>query len=179
MGVKTKVIAIGAVSGGGKTSVSKELNKELPSSHALFFDDYSFEGAPDDLVKWVQQGPDYNQWNVEPLLIDIQSLLTAKETPSYIILDYPFAYKNDILKSFIDLAVYIDTPLDIAMARRMLRDHKNSSASDIHNDAGFYLEKGRQAYVEMIHTIKPNSDLIIEGTLPLYKIVNVIVQELD
>lgn len=106
---KTKVISIAAVSGGGKTAVTKELRKRLKYSEALFFDEYNFDGAPSDIIKWVEEGPDYNQWNLEPLTADVKLLLGAKEPPAYIILDYPFSYKNDKLKNFIDLSIYIET----------------------------------------------------------------------
>ncbi|MFD2922718.1 hypothetical protein [Halobacillus naozhouensis] len=175
MNAKPYVISIAAVSGGGKTAVTNELGSKLKGSKKLFFDDYEFENSPKDLIEWVKEEPDYDQWDLEPLISDFRSLLETKETPSYIILDYPFAYKNRSMKSYINLSVYIDTPLDVAMARRFLRDHKNSSSSEIHNDLKFYLDNGRDAYLEM-ETIKSNSDLIIDGTLPIDKIVNIILQ---
>lgn len=41
------VIAIAAVSGGGKTTISSNLKGKLQNSKTLFFDDYDFD-APDD-----------------------------------------------------------------------------------------------------------------------------------
>lgn len=176
MTVKTKVISIAAVSGGGKTTVTNRLCDKLVDSKGLFFDDYDFKDSPLDLVKWVEGGPDYDQWNLDPLITDIHSKVNSL-APSYLVVDYPFAYKNHSMKDLIDLAVYIDTPLDIAMARRILRDHKNSSASEIHNDVDFYLSGGRGAYIEMENMIKTSSDLVIDGTMPVDKIVDVILQK--
>ena len=124
---KPTVISIAAVSGGGKTTVTRELSENLSYSKNLFFDDYDFKEAPIDLTEWVQEGPDYDQWNLDPLIRDIQTILTNNERPSYLLLDYPFAYKHSSMKEYIDLSVYIDTPLDIAMARRVRRDHAKSS----------------------------------------------------
>ena len=45
-----KVIAISAVTAGGKTN---EMKKRLPKSCALHFDDYSFEGDVHDFHCWV------------------------------------------------------------------------------------------------------------------------------
>jgi uridine kinase len=64
---------------------------------------------------------------------------------------------------YIDFAVYIDTPLDIAMARRLLRDYKDESIAGIHKELTNYLLRGRAAYLEMEKSVKPNSDVIIKG----------------
>lgn len=44
------VIAISAVSGGGKTTITKLLNQELHNSKILLFDEYEFNGT-DDIIK--------------------------------------------------------------------------------------------------------------------------------
>ncbi|MGA9287597.1 MAG: hypothetical protein WBV93_04520, partial [Anaerobacillus sp.] len=111
---KPTVISIAAVSGGGKTTVTRELSENLRCSKKQFFDDYDFKDSPEDLTEWVQEGSDYDQWNLDPFIRDIQSILTDNERVSYLILDYPFAYKHSSMKEYIDLSVYIDTPLDIA-----------------------------------------------------------------
>ena len=176
---KRKVISIAAVSGGGKTAVTTALGGKLKHSKVLSFDHYDFKDSPDDLIQWVENGADYNQWNLEPLIEDIESLLTAVEPCSFIILDYPFAYQNFSMKDYIDLTIFIDTPLDIAMGRRILRDHKNSSTADIHKEIRGYLNGGRPAYLEMLQKIKPDSDIVIDGTLPINKIVDIIIEEIS
>nr|WP_044022200.1 hypothetical protein [Bacillus sp. SG-1] len=177
MSVKPKVISIAAVSGGGKTAVTNALNQTLGDSRKLLFDEYDFHESPDDLIQWVEEGADYNEWNLEPLIKDIQQLSTLKEAPAYIVIDYPFAYRNYGMRNLIDVSVYIDTPLDVAMGRRILRDFSNdNSASDIQENIRLYLDSGRRAYLEMEKTIKPDSDLVIDGTLPVERIVESIVE---
>lgn len=169
---KPFIIAIAAVSGGGKTTITTQLNQKFPKSKALYFDEYDFEG-PEDILGWVERGADCHEWNLSPMLNDLISMLTVspKQQLDFIFLDYPFAYMHKYLKEYINLTVFIDTPLDIAMARRVLRDYKNSSVIGILNDLENYLSRGRKAYLNMLTTIKPNSDLIIDGTLPLDEIV--------
>ena len=58
---KPLVIAIAAVSGGGKTTITTQLNKILPRSKVLYFDDYDFDGL-DDMCDWVERGADNNEW---------------------------------------------------------------------------------------------------------------------
>lgn len=166
---KTIVISIAAVSGGGKTTITKQVMKELRNCKVLHFDDYEFHDSPNDICKWIDDGADYNKWRLAPLIADVESLLT--EPLDYILLDYPFAYLNEEMREYIDLTIYIDTPLDIAMARRIVRDFSTSSIADVQADMNAYLSRGRLAYVEMIYSVKPDSDLVIDGTLPVKEIV--------
>lgn len=174
---KAKVISIAAVSGGGKTTVINELKKRLPLSKAIYFDDYNFEECPNDFFEWVQNGADYNAWNLEKLVLDIESLITQNNY-NYILLDYPFAYKNDKIAPYIDYTIYIDTPLDIAMARRISRDNISQPLDTLKNELNYYLSHGRIAYLEAIKTIKPNSDFIVDGGLSVDNLVNQIIEQI-
>lgn len=171
------VIAVAAVSGGGKTTVINELKRKLPLSKAIYFDDYDFEECPEDFFQWVQSGADYNAWNIEILADNIKRLLDEYNL-KYVLLDYPFAYKNDKVTPYIDFAIFIDTPLDIAMARRILRDTINQPADSLKSDLSYYLSHGRIAYLEMIKTIKPSSDFIIDGSLSIDKITSKIIEKI-
>jgi uridine kinase len=155
------VIAIAGVSGGGKTIIANRLSDRLPNSSVLFFDNYDFEG-PNDMIGWVDRGSIYEEWNLSPLIIDLEGLL--QDNFDYIVLDYPFSYNHSQLRSYIDFTVFIDTPLDIAMARRILRDFHNSSTEIIMKEMDNYLLQGRRGYLEMLKTIKPNSELIVDGS---------------
>jgi uridine kinase len=157
------VIAISAVSGGGKTTAIQLLNKQLTNSTALFFDEYDFEG-PDNFIDWVRRGGNYNEWKLQPLINDLITIFDNKDQCfEYILLDYPFAYLNNEMKAYIDLAIFIDTPLDVAMARRILRDQINITAEEITIDMKSYLSGAREAYVAMLNIVKPNSDIVIDG----------------
>ncbi|SDM77016.1 hypothetical protein SAMN04487897_1011, partial [Paenibacillus sp. yr247] len=95
----------------------------------------------------------------------------------YIVLDYPFAYLHNEMREYIDMTIYIDTPLDIAMARRILRNYKENPIEDIRNDLTNYLVRGRAAYLEMERTVKPNSDIVIQGYFNPSFIVERILEE--
>lgn len=158
------IIAIAAVSGGGKTTIIQLLNKELTNSVVLYFDDYDFEG-PENLIEWVHRGADHNEWKLTPLINDLRMILDNKDVQNdYILLDYPFAFLNKEMNEFIDLTIFIDTPLDVAMARRILRDFSYSNAEEIRLDMQSYLTGARAAYLAMLNTVKPDSDIIIDGT---------------
>lgn len=158
-----QVIAIAAVTAGGKTTVVHELQRRLPKTAALHFDDYSFAGEVEDFHQWVLDGADYNVWDLSPLEKDILSLRDSGQY-DHLLLDYPFAYCHDQIKPYIDFAVFIDTPLDIALARRVLRDFPDASGEAIRRDMETYLQYARPAYVQMLKDILPASDYVADGT---------------
>lgn len=45
-----KIIAIAAVTAGGKTTIVNEIKQQIKNVKSLHFDDYSFNGEVDDLV---------------------------------------------------------------------------------------------------------------------------------
>ena len=165
-----KIIAIASVSAGGKTTVVNEIKQQLKNAKSLHFDDYSFEGEVEDFYAWVKQGANYNVWNLSPLINDICKIKNNGNC-DYLLLDYPFAYRHKELSKYIDFAIFLDTPLDIAMARRILRDMKNASGEEIRHDLEMYLLYARGAYVQMLKDILPDSDYVIDGTKELEEIV--------
>lgn len=95
-----------------------------------------------------------------------KDILTIKNSGicDYLILDYPFACHEQI-KKYIDMAFFIDTPLDIALARWILRDMGNASGEEIRNHLMGYLKYARMAFVQMQKDILPSSDYVIDGTM--------------
>lgn len=174
---KIKIIVIAAVSGGGKTTIVKELNNRLKVSKALYFDDYDFAECPNDFYEWTKNGSNYNLWNVDTLVDDIEKILLEDEV-DYLLIDYPFAYQNSQVSSFIDVAIFIDTPLDIAMARRIMRDFSDKSMENLKTELNGYVFTGRISYLSMLDKIKPNSDIVIDGSLSVDEIVNVILKKI-
>lgn len=119
---KPFVIAISGVSGSGKTAVTNELKERLENCAVLSFDDYDdvcLIGRDINDLPTDRNG--YDDWQVEPIVADIKRLL--KEPLDYIIMDYPFGRQNSTIAPFIDLSVFVDVPLDVALARRIIRDY--------------------------------------------------------
>jgi len=160
------------------------LKDRLASSAVLFWDDYGDEVDPDRDINDVQ---DYNEWNIQPIVASIERLLN--EPHDYIILDYPFGYMNDCVVKYIDLTVFIDTPLDVALARRIIRDYTSrSTKSDfgladvdevsleaLDKELRWYLTRSRPTYARFSEDHKTVSDLIVDGTKSPEEIVNEII----
>lgn len=157
-----KIIAIAAVTAGGKTTIVNEIKRQMPNVESLHFDDYSFKGEVEDFREWVEQGADYNVWDLSPLIDDICAIRNRADC-DYLLLDYPFAYCHEAMRRYIDCAIFVDTPLDIAMARRVLRDMQDATADEIRRDMDHYLKYARTAYLQMLKDILPSSDHVIDG----------------
>ncbi len=166
-----KIIAIGAVTAGGKTTVVNAMKDRLPRTAVLHFDDYTFKGEVEDFSEWVSEGADVNVWDLTPLKADIESVIRSGKY-DYLLLDYPFAYQHDMIRDYLDCCIFIDTPLDIAMARRVLRDMKEVTADEIRNEMNTYLKHARIAYVQMVKDHLSASDYVIDGAKELEDIIN-------
>ena len=172
------VISVAATSGGGSTTIVSALKERLQNSVAIYFDDYGDEvDLPErDVNEWALNSFDCNEWDTEPIAVDIERL--SNKPYDYIILDYPFGYLNDRLGKYIDMSVFIDTPLDVALARRIIRDYTSRSKERdfgladvdevslkaIDKELRYYLSRSRPSYAVMPEMLKPVSDLIVDGT---------------
>ena len=189
--MKPFVISIAALSGGGKTTIVSALKERLAHSAVIFWDDYGDEVDLDrDINEWSANGGDCNEWHTEPFAADIKRVLN--ESYEYIILDYPFGYLNDCVGKLIDMTVFIDTPLDVALARRIVRDYTSRnteidfgladveevSLTGLAKELHFYLECSRPTYARMSETHKPISDLVVDGTKSPEEIANEIIAAL-
>ena len=163
----TKVIALYAPSGGGKTTIAGDLQSRVPNAGALYFDDrdYDAESGIGAIGEWVEEGGDVNRFQLQSLADEIEAM--QQEKRDFIFLDYPFGYRHKLIAPYITLSVFIDTPLDIAMARRILRDYKKDTASAILDEMESYLQGGRSAYLYGDKAARADADFIADGSLPI------------
>jgi uridine kinase len=184
------IVCISSPSGGGKTAVVQRLGQLHPNAVTLYFDEYDDigEGAnihPVSLRQRMRDGVDYNTWQMPGLLRDLKLLKQGKAIQSpfngtllspqpLIFLDAALGRANHALRPYCDFMVYIDTPLDVAMARRIHRDyfrehHANAEEAlqEIYAMTAAYLEWAREAYLELERQVKPQCDLVLDGCLPI------------
>ena len=170
------VISISANAGGGKTTITRELCQKLRNAKALYFDNYEYDKQPDNICEWVENGSDPSEWDLSLLVHDLVKLIND-ESVDYIILDYPFGRQEYPVKDFINMTVFIETPLDISLARRIIRDYSESSVDAIINELNFYISRSRRCFTEHNANLK-SSDLIVDGSLVVDEIVNIIMNEI-
>ncbi len=173
---KTFIISISANAGGGKTTITRELCNQLSNAKALYFDNYEYDKQPDNICEWVENGSDPSEWDLSLLVNDIVYIIES-ENVDYIILDYPFSRQDYPIKDFIDMTVFIETPLDISLARRIIRDYKEATVDEIMRDLSFYLTRSRRCFTEHKENMK-SSDVFVDGSLAVDEIINSIVNEI-
>lgn len=172
------IFSINAISGGGKTTTIRALQKRLPNSKALYFDDrnYDSDSGIDDIVKWIEVGADFNLWDLTLLADDIEKL--KHENLDFIIMDYPCGYRQKQIAPYLNYSIFIDVPLDIALARRIIRDYtEEGSTKEISEEMQFYLERGRNAYLYGLNDVREKADFLVDGSLQLEMIVECIAEK--
>lgn len=195
---KPFVIAISSYTGGGKTTLARRLASFLNATLILWddYDEAGFMTHPKDWRSWLKDGADNNAWKVPELARDLMQLKEDQAIVSpldglnivptkYVIFDAPLGYAHQETGQYIDVLVFVDTPLDVAMARRILRDYfaGQSTLTDeqvkmLKVDMESYLDFSRDAYLNMDKTIKPFADLIVDGLLPVAVLSEKIIEHL-
>jgi uridine kinase len=182
---KPFVIAISSISGGGKSVVVKKLVEMMDDAVAIHFDDYetpdTYPKNPLDLLK---NGIDFNVVK-SPLLA--QHLLALKNgevvtTPRgevlsparYIVYEGALGYAQHETGQFIDFLAFIDTPLEVGLARRFSRSFATSHydeksreqlirmIKELESFIDGYLLWTRIAYQALAEIVRPTSNLILE-----------------
>lgn len=128
----TYVVAVAAPIGGGKTSLVASIADALRDAATLHFDHYEklTEQPVDHLIKWMKNGANANDFRLPGLERDLEKLkrgesivdpMTNVEVPSkkYIIFEMPLGKEHKETAKYIDLLLWVEIPLDMALARKL------------------------------------------------------------
>ena len=190
------MVAVSSVAGGGKTTLVTKAGQLLGAT-TLFFDDYrAVSEYPPDLRQWVEDGADLNLWKTPPFAQDLSALKRGESIQSpvggatisstaFIVIEEPMGRGRDEMAKSIDFVALIDTPLDVALARRFLRladenplagleqATKEQLRESLEGLAGFltdqlrsYLDVSRSVYMAVQEQVAADCDLILDGRLP-------------
>lgn len=211
------VIAISAVSGGGKSALAASLLPLLGDALTLHFDEYApvycpTSAYPHDFRRWLEEGADPNAWQTPQLVEDVRTLrqgksivlpakralpkplrqvrhLLKRDAPllfprkekivhpaSFILLEEPFGREREALKPLIDCVILLDTPLEIALARRLLEVPEiayfaKNPAEGYQTMLAYlrsYLHHSvRDMYIALMEQVRQHCDLVLDGTKPI------------
>jgi uridine kinase len=127
------IIAVAGMPGAGKSTLISNAMQALGGSDSLYFDDYTRGTDYPNIPQWVAAGCDPNQW-ISPGLSDHLALLKTGQsiqTPNtgrqveprrFILMEEPFGRGRRAVAQYIDMSVAIELPIEVALARPLLRD---------------------------------------------------------
>jgi uridine kinase/GNAT superfamily N-acetyltransferase len=181
---KPLIIGFSGITGSGKTTLVKALSKKLEAT-AIHWDDFDdISKSPEDYVKWYHGSRDYSEWEYPELAKVLKQLKHGNEVVSpatkekliptdIILFDAPIGYCHKETGQFIDFLVNVDTPLDVALARRLLRLNKD----EIPKELMFYLEQSRPLYIQT--EPERQADMVVDGSMPLEMLVDHVEKEIQ
>ncbi|MBD2101659.1 P-loop NTPase fold protein [Leptolyngbya sp. FACHB-261] len=190
------VVAISGPSGSGKTSLVQKVTSLLKDAVSFYFDDYaSVSKYPSNFSEWIREGADPNQWETPQLLEDLQALRHGKsiflpdnkgliKTASFIVMEEPFGRERAKMNELIDFVACISLPLEVALARRLLRDiewclnERNQEYLTAYLKeylTGYLNGSTREMYLEVNARVLKNCDLVLNGVKSLDELANEIV----
>ncbi len=176
------VVAVSGVSGAGKSSVIRRTSSLLGEAVMIQFDDYaSVSTYPANLKEWLEQGADVNAFKTPQLAEDLRRLRSGQSVSlpddrgevapaAVILLEEPFGRMREEIAPWIDLAVHLDVPADVLLARRLLRrlDEERHLGQALYErldrDLRQHLAAGRELDARGTAAIAAAADVSLEGT---------------
>lgn len=181
------VIGIAGPPGSGKSSVTRALAQALGDAVVLPMDSYEHmtRHSMQELAAWAARGADYDELPL-PLLQDHLGALKAGQAvvepargeriapARYVVFETQFGRAHAATGALIDLLVWLDTPLDVALGRRLLQQVHGGLAGDAAElrprmewVAGYldhYLGLVRRLVVLQRERVMPGAELVVEGS---------------
>ena len=181
---KAILIGVGGGTGSGKTSVAKALTREFGSKDVLlieqdsYYNDIShltFEERslinfdhPDSVdFKLIREHiSDVLKSNeIKVPIYDFKTHLRTGKTNNYrghhiIILEGILSLYDPILRDFMNIKIYVDTPDDIRVLRRMKRDI-NKRGRSVESVTDQYYNTVRPMHIQFVEPTKKFADIII------------------
>lgn len=198
----TYIVAIAAPPGGGKSSLVKALVTAVPDSAALAFDGYerATERPVDEIVREMTAGTDFANFVSPALARDLAALkqgvaivdpLSGQRVQArkYVFFEMPLGRGHGPTARFIDLVIWIEVPLDLALARKLrdftahcLRaDRTGETAKFVRWLDGYlasYIRGVRQTLLFQRQWVRAKADIRVDGEAAVEATANKLAPEI-
>lgn len=166
----TYVIGVAAPAGGGKTTLVDVLADRIPGALTLRFDDFDV-GMPDDMESWLAAGAHFSEWRMPGLEQRLFELTVETGSPGVVVFEAPLGRAHHATGNLIDFVVFIDTPLEVALARWLRRRLRQNDPADRPDQIVRYLDLYepilRRVYLEQQRQVRASADLVLAGLDPV------------
>ena len=191
----TCLVAIAAPVGGGKSTLVRGLAAALNGASTLHFDHYEVatRKSPAELARWIAEGADFNRLRAPGLRDALQALKRGEPVTDpatgrsivpgdHVFLEMPLGREFAETAHLIDIVMWIDTPLDLALARK-LGAFAEEAAADLASDPREFLEwlgSYLRQYAEQIRVVlelqksrvAASADVVLDGLRPRETLVH-------
>lgn len=187
MGPQPGVIGIASGVGGGKSTLADSLAAEFGGdASAIQFDHYErvTEQPVEAVRRWMAAGADPDALAIPGLAEDLQALKAGRKvvdpltrTPilprRYLLFETQFGRRHAATGRHIDFLIWIDTPLDVALARKLRQLAAAAAGRGMSEAAAFaaWLPAYLDSYLGMVEkllrtqreSVRPQADLLLDG----------------
>jgi uridine kinase len=196
------VVAVAGPPGSGKSSLIEGLAQAMGDTCAIHMDSYeTMTRTPiAEIARWMQDGADIDAFAFPQLEQDLRRLrqgLTVIEPRTrheiaarkYILFETQFGKAHQATGQHIDLLIWLDTPLDVALARNVkkltasfLREQKPEKLPDrlqwLHGYLDNYLDTVRSLIPIQKEKVAAAADFVMDGRGPLSELVRLAASEI-
>jgi uridine kinase len=177
----TRVLGIAGPPGSGKTTLMLALAERLKASSWMSMDGFPAPSAmaPEALGRWLDDGADFARLETPGLQAALRRWRAGRETSEpltgrrvppapLLILEAPLGRAHSATGSLIDALVWIDTPLDVALARNLMAWTASAEPHPPEWLAGYadhYLTTTRKVLLAQRDAVAVDADVVVDGLL--------------
>jgi uridine kinase len=181
------VVGVAAPAGGGKSTLVRALAEAMADTAVLHIDSYQkiTEQPVREIVRWMERGADFDEFEIPQLAGHLEKLKqglavadpkTGHEIAprKYILFETHFGRAHRDSGRFIDFLIWLDTPLDVALARNLMdliapllqaREPAvlRERLASIQRHLAAYLQDVRRLRLLQKERVGAGADLVIDG----------------
>lgn len=161
-----RVIGVAGAPGAGKSTLVAELARQLPDACALHMDDYeNMTHLPIEAVaRWYREGADIDAFQFPRLQAELQRRKGEAGAGGLLLFETQFGRAHRATGQCLDLLIWIDTPLDVALARSLRAAlERGANPQWLRTYLEQYLGTVREL-LEMQRTrVAPGADCVLDG----------------